>query len=173
MTVHFTQSGSTCFDRTLPFPGAALDPRVHMHRILSVGLDPSLLTKRSLLLQSAGHSVIASASLKEAANRIRLVELDLIFLCHSIPAPDRERMTCLIRASGSLVPVISVAQTSGQRDGFPDATLNEQDQPAFLWRIQGILANSAKRCAVRPVRVEDNSEPRASTGTWPRRLVAH
>jgi CheY-like chemotaxis protein len=123
-----------------------------MYRILSVGLDPSLSGKRNLLLQSAGYSVTTSSSLKEAANRIRGTDLDLILLCHSIPATDRERMTCLIRASGSFFPVISVAVTSGQRDLFPDATLDEHDQATFLWSIHEILVNSAKKRSMRPVR---------------------
>jgi CheY-like chemotaxis protein len=116
-----------------------------MHRILSVGLDSSLLRQRNRLLQSAGHSVVASFSLKEAVNRIQISDLDLILLCRSIPASDREGLTCLIRASGSLVPVISIANKSGQRDMFPDATFNEHDPSNLLLSIQEMLESSTKK----------------------------
>jgi len=69
-------------------------------------------------------------------------------------------MTCLIRASGSLVPVISVAEISGQRDVFPDATLNENDQSTFLLRIQEILVNSTKRRDVGSVQYCNRDESR-------------
>ena len=131
-----------------------------MYRILSVGLDSSTLFKRNLLLQSAGHSVISSSSLKEAVNRLQTGDLDLILLCHSIPATDRERMTCLIRASGSLVPVVSVAETSGQRDVFPDATFDESDQSNLLSSIHEILVASASKRSLRAVRIGSGFESR-------------
>jgi hypothetical protein len=151
---------SACFDHTWLLLKQSPKFKAYMYRVLSVGLDSSTLFERNLLLQSAGHSVISSSSLKEAVNRIRTNDLDLILLCHSIPATDRERMTCLIRASGSLVSVVSVAETKGQRDLFPDATFDESDQSSFLSSIHEILASSANKRFARTVRIGNGFESR-------------
>jgi CheY-like chemotaxis protein len=118
-----------------------------MFLILSVGLNPSLLWKRNQLLKSAGHVVVQSLSLKQAVDRFGAVDPDLILLCHSIPAKDRERLTCLIRASGSPIPVVSVAETCDQKDLFPDATLCEEDESKFLWDVQRVAAKASRRLA--------------------------
>jgi DNA-binding NarL/FixJ family response regulator len=77
--------------------------------------------------------------LKEAVDRFGSYDFDLVILCRSIPARDRERLTCLIRASGSSVPVIAVAEAENQRDVFPNATLDEVDESSFLRRVQEIV----------------------------------
>ena len=133
--------------RTCDAPNCSLKFEVSMPliRVLSVGLDPFLLRKRSLLLHSAGHNVASSSSLKDAVNQLRTSNVDLVLLCRTIPAIDRERLTCLIRASGFFLPIISVAETKDQRDKFPDATLDEEDEAHFLWHVQRIAAKAAKR----------------------------
>jgi len=120
---------------------------MHLYRILSVGLDPFLLRKRSRLLQAAGHAVLSSSTLKDAVDQLRASPVDLILLCRSIPAIDRERLTCLIRASGYLIPIIAIAETRDHRDNFPDATLEEEDESSFLWQVQKIATKAAKRTA--------------------------
>jgi CheY-like chemotaxis protein len=81
--------------------------------ILAVGFDPSLMRTRSLVLQSAGYIVESASSLKEAVTRFRGGDFDLVLLCHSIPMKDRDQLTCLIRATGSLTPVVSIARNLG------------------------------------------------------------
>jgi hypothetical protein len=62
-------------------------------------------------------------------------------LSHSIPAESRERLTFLIRASGSRIPVICVSDSSSGCDSFADATV--QGGPDNL--LQGIENLLAKR----------------------------
>jgi hypothetical protein len=72
---------------------------------------------------------------------------DLVILCHSIPARDRDRLTCLIRASGSLTPVISVAcvaQDSSGSDAFASATVESQPVK-LLAGIKDVLAQTRRR----------------------------
>jgi len=118
-------------------------------QILSIGLDPFLLRKRSLLLQAAGHNVVSSSSLKEAVAQLPTANVDLILLCRTIPAKDRDRLTCLIRASGFLHPIVSVSatETNDQRDNFSDATLEGDDESNFLWQVRKIAAKAAKRAS--------------------------
>jgi DNA-binding response OmpR family regulator len=68
--------------------------------ILVVGSDQSLLGTQRLILQSAGYSVVSTPSIIEAINRFLSGDFDLVILGHCIPTKDRDRLTCLIRASG-------------------------------------------------------------------------
>jgi CheY-like chemotaxis protein len=90
--------------------------------VLSIGFDPSLLETRSLVLQSAGYMVESASSLKEAVNRFQSGDFDLVLLCRSVPRKDRDHLTSLIRASGSRIPIVSIAGNLGERDAFANAT---------------------------------------------------
>jgi CheY-like chemotaxis protein len=72
--------------------------------VLAVGFDLSLMRTRTLVLQSAGYIVESASTLKEAVDRFQAGDFDLVLLCHSIPMKDRDRLTCLIRATGALTP---------------------------------------------------------------------
>jgi DNA-binding response OmpR family regulator len=110
--------------------------------VLAVGFDQSLMTTRIRFLQSAGYVVVRVSSLKETVYHFQSGDFDLVLLCHSIPAADRERLTCLIRASGSLTPVVSITETPGEHDAFPTATLAEKDTNEFLANLREILSKA-------------------------------
>ena len=111
--------------------------------VLAVGLDPSLLETRSLVLQSAGYIVESALSVKEAVDRFQSGDFDLVLLCHSVPRKDRDRVTSLIRASGSRTPIVSIAGDLGECDAFANATL-EDGPNNFLAGIRHVLAKAEK-----------------------------
>ncbi len=116
--------------------------------ILSVGLDFQLLPSRSLVLSTAGCIVVSASSLTEAIGQFQQGDFDLVLLCHSIPAKDQERLTCLIRASGSLTPVVTMADSLGQQDYFADAILdNDPDQ--FLAGVISVVAEARRSAKAR------------------------
>ncbi len=104
--------------------------------VLSVGFDPSLLRARGLFLESAGCLVESASTVKEAADRFQSGEFDLVLLCHSVPRKDRDRLTSLIRASGSRTPI-------GECDAFANATL-EDGPNNFLAGIRDVLVKAEK-----------------------------
>jgi CheY-like chemotaxis protein len=115
--------------------------------VLAVGTDPSLLKTRSLVLQSAGYMVESASSLKEAVDRFQSGDFALVLLCHSVPRKDRDRLTSVIRASGSRTPIVSIAGNLGECDAFATATL--EDGPSnFLARIRDVLAKAEKAPAL-------------------------
>ena len=114
--------------------------------VLAVGFDWSLMRTRSLVLQSAGYIVESALSLKEAVDRFQAGDFDLVLLCHSIPTKDRDHLTCLIRATGSLTPVVSIARNLGECDAFVHATL-EDGPNKFLAGVREVLSKAAKRTA--------------------------
>jgi DNA-binding response OmpR family regulator len=115
--------------------------------LLTVGLDSQLLDTRRMVLQTAGYIVVTAGSIKEAFHLCLNHDFDLVVLCHSIPERDRDGLTCMIRASGSLTPVVAITKLSGQHDVFANATL-DADPPKLLIGIRGVLseeANSSRR----------------------------
>jgi DNA-binding response OmpR family regulator len=107
--------------------------------VLSVGSDPEVLDARELILRSAGYLVVSARSIEEAVHCFHEGDFDLTVLCHSLLLKESERLTCLIRASGSRIPIVSVSGSLlAVRNAFVDATLNK-DPVTFLESIKGIL----------------------------------
>ncbi len=77
--------------------------------ILAVSHEPVLLESRSSILRSAGYAVAQVLSVRQAIELLGSSHIDLVLLGHSIPAQDRDLLTLLIRASGMLTPVVTVA----------------------------------------------------------------
>lgn len=132
--------------------------------VLSVGLDSELLGTRNLVLQSAGYTVVAAYSVKEAIHRFQEGDFDLVLLCQSIPALDRERLSCWIRASGSRVPVVSVLGKVLRGDAFCGVTV-ESDPQALLAGIKEALAEAAKPA----VKTEKTHDGAAADGALEKR----
>jgi CheY-like chemotaxis protein len=80
--------------------------------ILCVGQDPALLKTRNLILRAQGYIVESELSVNQAITHFMASDFDLVLLCHSLPAKDRDRLTCLIRASGSRIPVVSISSSA-------------------------------------------------------------
>jgi CheY-like chemotaxis protein len=109
--------------------------------ILSFGLDPLILYAREAVLRSEGYIVVSATSVKEAIHLFQDGDFDLMILGNTLPAEDRERLTCLIRASGSRIPIASISSTPWERSVFPEATIPEN--PVEL--VAGIRRLLAKR----------------------------
>lgn len=115
--------------------------------VLAIGLDSLSLGIRNSLLQSAGYIVVSALSLKEAANQFLNGDFDLVLLDNSLPRKVRDRITSLIRISGSRIPVVSIASETfasedGHDDSFVDATFD--GHPDNLLRgIRSVLVKTA------------------------------
>jgi DNA-binding response OmpR family regulator len=110
--------------------------------VLAVGLDSSLVAGQRSAWQSTGHFVTPVKSIREAIVHLREGDFDLVLLGHSISSDSRERFTLLIRASGSRTPVISIADSSTERDSFADLTIG--NEPANLLKsIREFMAERA------------------------------
>ena len=126
------------------------DMEVHMPLtvILAVGLDPSLPTAQNAAWKSAGYIVISVGTIKEAIDHFRAGDFDLVLLGNSLPLENKERLTFLIRSSGSRTPVVCVANLAEDCGRFADATL-KNDSGELLSGIQELLAKSARMRAVK------------------------
>lgn len=121
--------------------------------VLSVGLDPELLITRNLVLQSAGYTVVAAFSPREAVDRLREGDFDLVLLCQSIPTKDKDHLVLWLRAFGSRIPVISISGFLYQRDAFADATV-VSDPNVLLMAIREVLIIAAAPAVRTPASCE-------------------
>jgi hypothetical protein len=102
-----------------------------------------------MVLHSAGYVVESASSVKAAVHSFLGGDFDLVILCHTIPTRERDRLACLIRASGSHTPIISIAENSDQCDVFANATI-ENDPNKLLPGIREVLIKEAKKWTTSP-----------------------
>jgi DNA-binding response OmpR family regulator len=114
--------------------------------VLSVGLDRALLNSRNLILHSAGYTVVSAYSIKEAVDCFQAVDFDLVLLCQTIPARDRDGLTWWIRASSPGIPVVSVAGNPCSGDVVAGVTVGSEPGE-LLWGIREVLINAENRAA--------------------------
>jgi DNA-binding NtrC family response regulator len=89
--------------------------------VLAVGLDTTLLEEQISDWLSAGLFITSAGSIREAIVHFKNGDFVLVLLGCSIPSDSRERLTFLLRASGSRVPVVCVTDISSDCDSFVDA----------------------------------------------------
>jgi len=111
--------------------------------VLAVGLDSWLLESQRTAWKSEGYFVISAASAKEAISHFKAGDFDLVLLGHSIPIEARERLTFLIRSTGSRTPVVCIGGSCGDCNSFADATF-ENDPNQLLSGIGELLATRAR-----------------------------
>jgi DNA-binding response OmpR family regulator len=96
------------------------------------------------VLQSAGYTVVLEPSLKKAVTRFREGDFDLVLLCHSIPAKDRELLTQLLRQHTSRTPIVSVSTNLCDLDSFADAMVGNDPGELLVALRELLVANRAK-----------------------------
>jgi hypothetical protein len=111
--------------------------------VLGVGLDSRLLATHTSVWRSAGYFVESADSIGEAIDLFNGGDFDLVVLGDSISIDSRERLTRLIRASGSQTPVVFIGNPSRDSDWFADSTLKSESN-SLLKGLRGLLAEKAK-----------------------------
>jgi len=118
--------------------------------VLAVGLDSSLLASEGSVFRSPGYIVTFAGSIREAIGRLKDGDFDLVLLGQSISTDSRERLTFLIRATGSRIPVLDFMESPGDRDWFEEQPENQLI--SFRDGIEEIMANRARMYAPIPAR---------------------
>jgi hypothetical protein len=112
--------------------------------VLAVGVDSRMLANHGAEWRSAGFIVLPVSTLREAFEHFRTGDFDLVLLGHALSVESKERLTYLIRSSGSHTPVISIADSSDNCDQFANATI-ENDPGALLQGMGDLLAEQSTR----------------------------
>jgi CheY-like chemotaxis protein len=111
--------------------------------VLAVGLDSRLLATHTSVWRSAGYFVESADSIGEAIDLFNGGDFDLVVLGDSISIDSGERLTRLIRATGSQTPVVVIGNSSLESDWFADSTLKSESN-SLLKGLRGLLAEKAK-----------------------------
>lgn len=122
--------------------------------VLAVGMDSWKLTAQSSVWRSQGLIVISAGSINEAISHFRAGDFDLVLLDQSISPASSDRLTFLIRASGSLTPVVCLAGIASDCHAFEDSTLgNGNDSNQLIADMKELLTKKARvREAQKPAR---------------------
>ena len=77
--------------------------------ILSLGYDSHLMHIRTLLLQRHGYQVEEAYSCSEALGVFSQHSIDLLVICHSVPADEQERLIAEVKSIQPDLPVLCLA----------------------------------------------------------------
>jgi DNA-binding response OmpR family regulator len=111
--------------------------------VLAVGLDPWMLMAQDSAWRSEGYIVISAHSIRDAIDHFKAGDFDLVLLGHSITAESKERLTYLIRASGSTTPVVCISSSRDVSYAFADATLRN-DPVELLAGMKELMASGTR-----------------------------
>jgi DNA-binding NtrC family response regulator len=109
--------------------------------VLAIGMDSWMLEAQRKAWQSAGYFVTSAGSIRDAIDDFHGGDFDLVLISNSIPAETRDRLTSMIRATGSRVPVVCVTNSPSDWESFADAT--KSDSNDLLQRIRELLVAAA------------------------------
>jgi len=115
--------------------------------ILTIGVDLFLSGSQSKAWQSAGYRVTPVGSIRDAIDYIRYGDFDLVLMGDSIRPADRERLTFLIRASGSRVPVVCVTASASDCAPFADATVTSEPDKLLRCTAEVLAVRAGKPAA--------------------------
>lgn len=109
--------------------------------LLTIGRDVTLLSTRTAILRQAGYIVQPVSSLREAVAQFAEGEFDIVLVCHSVPAKDRESLTSFVRARSPLTQLLQIATLDFETDTGADATVSAN--PEAL--LEGVAAALSSR----------------------------
>jgi DNA-binding response OmpR family regulator len=110
--------------------------------VLAVGFDPWMLMALDSGWRSEGYIVIPVYSIQDAMDHFKSGDFDLVLLGSYMTTENKERLTFLIRTSGSATPVVCVSSSCDTSHAFADATLRD-DPRRLLAGIKELLARKA------------------------------
>src|SRR5690348_7519737 len=76
--------------------------------ILSLGYDRTLIRLRSMVLRQAGYAVEEAYSIEQALARAKSDVIDLLLICHTIPASDQLKLINTVQRWRRWLPVVCV-----------------------------------------------------------------
>lgn len=111
--------------------------------VLAVGVDPWLIAAQDRIWSSAGYFVVSADSLEDAINLFYDGDFDIVVVGHCISVENRERLTSLIRASGSKTPVAFIGNSSHDSGWFEGSTLKNDSGTLLAWLTE-LMADKAE-----------------------------
>ena len=136
-------AGVKLCDRVRPQAAAPftqdLEEAMSLKVVLAVGVDSWMLATHRAEWKSAGFIVLPVTTVREAFEHFRTGDFDIVLLGSALSVETKERLSFLIRSSGSRTPIVSIADSSGKCDLFANATISN-DGGTLLQAMGELLA---------------------------------
>jgi|1185.fasta_scaffold01206_3 CheY-like chemotaxis protein len=84
---------------------------------------------RSMVLRNAGYIVEEAYSLRDALSLIPSDTVDLVLVCHSVPASEQDKLIYAVRKQRKLMPVLCITAYDGGAQG---KCVNVENSPHAL-----------------------------------------
>jgi PAS domain S-box-containing protein len=111
--------------------------------ILIIDDEPSILTLRKILLETAGYSVLTASSGKEGLRLFSMHPVDAVVVDYSMPDMDGGTVSSLMKQQKPRMPVIMLSAYSGARDDVHkvvDAFIEKGADPEdLLDRLESLI----------------------------------
>jgi DNA-binding response OmpR family regulator len=92
--------------------------------VLIYGYDPKLLETRGWVLERNGFKVGIATHIEEATQIAETQPIDLLIICHTIPAEERRNIATVIQAVRPQVKVMLITTPSNPAPGGPWETVD-------------------------------------------------
>jgi DNA-binding LytR/AlgR family response regulator len=136
-------AGVKLCDRVRPQAAAPLaqelEETMPLKVVLAVSVDSWMLATHRAEWRSAGFIVLPVTTIREAVEHFRTGDFDLVLLGIALSVETKERLSFLIRSSGSRTPIVSIADSSENCDQFANATITN-DACTLLQAMGELLA---------------------------------
>jgi DNA-binding response OmpR family regulator len=106
--------------------------------VLSVSADSALLETRSLLLRTAGYTVVEHSSTVAAANQFLAGDFDAVLLCHSLAEDQRSWLIGVIHSQKPSTPILIITSRLFE---FDRRAVVVENDPEGLLREMAVLAD--------------------------------
>jgi hypothetical protein len=99
-------------------------------RILSIGKDATLMSKRKSLLLAAGYAVEEADSVDEAISLATLDSIDATIICHTVFQTERHLFISTVRQQNQLLPILCLRSYPYQP--APQTCIAIENEPEVL-----------------------------------------
>lgn len=107
--------------------------------VLAIGFDPWFFETQKAAWRSSGHFVTSEGNAGDAIHQFREGDFDAVLLGRALPPRTKEQIISQIRASGSSVPILCLAETGSRCEACEFATTSSEPG-TLMQRIEELLA---------------------------------
>lgn len=120
-----------------------------LFHLLSIGADPSVLATRSDVLKRAGYLVSTASSETSARTILEQSDFDMVLICHSLPAVDRQKVIGVARSAAKSPKIVAIHR--GEKEAAADGAVHSLDGPDKLLQcIAEVLGEGTSRVSKLP-----------------------
>ena len=117
-----------------------------IYGLLNISADPELRSTRQQLLEGGGYQVLSPHNIVEVEQACKQQRFDAVILGHTIPAPEKRRITATIRElCAPHTPVLGLYAASPAEVAEADLAIPAHQPQALLEGVRKLLKLAGSR----------------------------